>query len=423
MQKLPNRWVIAAAAIAIQICCGAIYSWSVFVKPLSAIEPWSLVQISATFEIALAFIGFGALVGGLWQDRVGPRLVASVSGVVYGLGFMLSSFAVSHHSLIGLYLGYGVLTGTAIGVAYICPVAAVTKWFPDHRGLMIGATVMGYGAGAVVMGPVAARLIIHSGVPAAFRFFAVAYLLVIVAAAQFHIDPPLAWQPKGWVPRTTASKLATRIDYTVGQALRSWKFWLLWLLLAINTSAGIMIISQASPLAQQQVGMSVIEASAVVGVIAVFNGMGRLAWAWISDYMGRAQVYLALFVIQLLVFFTLPRIHDPLQFEAAVCTIALCYGGGFAVIPSFAADFFGTRNLGGIFGWMCMATWLVVAIPSPMLIAHVRETTGTYESAIIAIGFLMLLALPLPILAGRAARAVAHQNATKPMLHRRIGEA
>lgn len=416
-EKLPNRWVIAASAIAIQICCGAIYSWSVFVKPLSAREPWSLVQISATFEIALAFIGVGSLLGGLWQDRVGPRIVASVGGVLYGIGFLVSSFAVSHHSLLGLYTGYGALTGTAIGMAYICPVTAVTKWFPDKRGMMIGAAVMGYGAGAVVMSPVAARLIIHSGVPATFAIFGVAYCIVIVAAAQLHVDPPLHWQPEGWSPHTAVSRMASRVSYTVPQAIRTWEFWLLWLLLVLNTSAGIMVISQASPLAQQQVGMTVIEASAVVGMISIFNGAGRLAWAWISDYMGRAPVYFVLFAVQACAFFALPRLHDAILFEVAVCAIAMCYGGGFSVLPSFAADFFGTRHMGGIYGWICMATWLVAAIPSPMLIAHVRETTGTYEYALTVIGVVMLLSLPLPLIAGRAAsRAAAVNTATREAL-------
>ena len=262
------------------------------------------------------------------------------------------------------------------------------------------------------MSPIAARLIIRAGVPATFEIFGIVYLMVIVAAAQFHVDPPVRWCPEGWVPRSNVAKLASTIDYTVGQAIRTWRFWLLWLILVLNTSAGIMIISQASPLAQQQVGMSVIKASAVVGVISIFNAIGRVGWSWISDFIGRAQVFFILFAIQGLIFFTLPRLHDAFLFEAAVCTIALCYGGGFAVLPSFAADFFGARYIGGIFGWMTCATWMVAAIPSPMLIAQVRETTGTYEYAIIVIGFVMLLALPLPILAGRAAfRVAAKQGA------------
>jgi len=408
--KLPNRWFIATAAIAIQICCGAIYSWSVFVKPLTATEPWSLVQVSAAFEICLAFIGVGAMVGGIWQDRVGPRLVASVAGVLYGVGFLVAAISVQQQSLAGLYFGYGFLTGMAIGMAYICPVAAIVKWFPDKRGLMIGATVMGYGAGAVVMSPVAARLIIHSGVPATFEIFGLAYFLVIVLAAQLQIDPPRGWRPAGWEPRSAVHKLASRVDYTVNQALKSWRFWLLWLMLVLNTSAGIMIISQASPLSQQQVGMTAIEASAVVAAISIFNALGRVGWAWVSDFMGRAQVFLALFAIQVCIFFALPHLHDAVPFEIAVCIIALCYGGGFSVLPILAADFFGSRYIGGIYGWICMCTWVVAAIPSPLLIAHVRETTGTYTYAINVIGVVMLLALPLPILARRAAKRIAHEQ-------------
>jgi OFA family oxalate/formate antiporter-like MFS transporter len=413
-QKLPNRWVIAVAAILIQICCGAVYSWSVFVKPMLATEPWTLVQVSATFTITLACIGIGAVVGGLWQDRSGPRLVASFAGVLYGVGFFVASAAVSHRSLFGLYTGYGVLGGIAIGIAYICPVANITKWFPDKRGLMIGATVMGYGAGAVIMSPIAARLIIRVGVAETFQIFGVAYLVIILLAAQFHIDPPHGWRPEG-MKETAATRRAGTVDFTVMQAMKTWRFWLLWLMLSLNVSAGIMIISQASPLAQQQAGMTVLEASAAVGVISIFNAIGRVFWSWMSDLVGRAQVYFALYAIQVFLFFFLPRVHQATMFEIVVCAIALCYGGGFAVIPSFVADFFGSKYIGGIYGWIVLATWAVAAIPSPLLIAHVRETTGTYEYAIFVIGFVMLLSLPLPVLAGRAvsraSAARALQNA------------
>ncbi len=413
--KLPNRWTVAVAAVAIQMCCGGLYSWSVFVKPLAAAEPWSLVQISATFEICLAWLGVGALVGGLWQDRIGPRAVTSIAAATIGAGFLVSAYSVAHHSLLGMYTGYGFLTGMAIGMAYICSVAVVIKWFPDARGLMIGATAMGYGAGALVMGPVAARLIIRSGVPTTFEVFALADFLVMLAAAQFQIDPPTGWRPAGWEPRTTVARLASRIDYTVREAMRSSRFWLLWLLLVLNTSAGIMIISQASPLSQQQTGMTAVEASAVVAAMSIFNAFGRLAWAWISDLAGRAQVFFALFVIQAAVLFALPHLHDRFLFEAAVCTIALCYGGGFSVLPAFVADFFGARYVGGIYGWIGMFTWLVASIPSPMLMAHVRQTTGTYEFAILAIGCVMLCSLPLPILAGRAARRLAREQSAEPV--------
>jgi MFS transporter, OFA family, oxalate/formate antiporter len=217
-----------------------------------------------------------------------------------------------------------------------------------------------------------------------------------------HVNPPAGWRPAR-MPQTTVSRAATTVDFTVMQAMKTWRFWLLWLMLALNTSAGIMIISQASPLAQQQAGMTVLQASAAVGIISIFNAIGRVFWSWVSDFAGRAQVYFALFAIQVFLFFFLPRVHEAVLFEIVVCSIALCYGGGFAVLPSFAADFFGSKYIGGIYGWIVLATWAVAAIPSPMLIARVRETTGTYEYAIYVIGFVMLLSLPLPILAGRAA--------------------
>jgi OFA family oxalate/formate antiporter-like MFS transporter len=269
---------------------------------------------------------------------------------------------------------------------------------------------MGFGAGAVVMGPIAARSIIARGVPATFGLFGVAYLVLIFLAAQFLINPPQGWRPVGWLPQTAVSKSAGKIDFTVSQALRTGRFWLLWLMLSLNTSAGIMIISQASPLAQQQVGLTVVEASAIVGLLSIFNATGRVFWAWVSDTLGRAQVYFTLFASQVFLFFMLPGIHDRVWFEIAICAIALCYGGGFGVMPSFAADFFGSKYIGGIYGWMLLA-WGFAAIPSPLLMAHVRQTTGTYEYAIFVIGFVMLIALIFPVLASRTVSRLATEQA------------
>jgi OFA family oxalate/formate antiporter-like MFS transporter len=287
-----------------------------------------------------------------------------------------------------------------MGMGYICPVATITKWFPDRRGLMTGAAVMGFGAGALVMSPIAARMIIGVGVPRTFITFGVAYLILVVAASQFYVEPPLGWRPEGWEPRTAVSKAASSIDYTVSQALRTWRFWLLWLMISLNTSAGISIMSQASPLAQQQVHASVVQASTIVGIISVFNAGGRVFWAWISDLIGRAQVYFLLFAIQVFLFFALPALHDVAIFTVAVCAIALCYGGGFGVMPSFTADFFGSRYVGGIYGWILLG-WGFAAIPSPLLMAHVHDRTGTYEYAIVVIGFVMVVSLIFPLLARR----------------------
>lgn len=405
-ERLPNRWVIAIAAVIMQVCLGSVYSWSVFVKPLVASEHWSLTRTSATFTIAMSFLGLGTVIGGWWQDRMGPRIVSTAAGISYGSGFLIAAWGVANHSLLQVYLGYGMFCGLGMGMGYICPVATITKWFPDRRGLMTGAAVMGFGAGALVMSPIAARMIISSGVPTTFITFGIAYMILVVSAAQFYTNPVHGWCPDGWVPKSAVSKAAVKVDYTPSQAMRTPRFWLLMLMISLNTSAGIMIISQASPLAQQQVGLSVVAASAVVGIISVFNAAGRVFWAWISDMIGRWQVYFILFAIQIFLFFGLPKVHEATLFTVMVCAIALCYGGGFGVMPSFTADFFGSKYVGGIYGWILLG-WGLAAIPSPLLIAHIRETTGTYEYAIFVIGFVMMISLVFPLLARREAQRLA----------------
>jgi MFS transporter, OFA family, oxalate/formate antiporter len=396
-----NRWWIAAAAVMMQVCLGAVYGWSVFVHPLMALGGWTLTEVSLTFTVAVAVLGVGTVVGGLWQDRSGPRVVASVAGLLYGAGYLISAWAASNRSLAGIYLGYGVLGGFGMGMGYICPVATVTKWFPDRRGLMTGIAVMGYGAGALVMSPIAAREILSRGVPATFVMLGVAYLIVVVLTAQAFRNPPLGWRPAGWEPRTAVARSATTRDYTVAEAMSTRRFWLLWVMLFLSVSAGIMIISQASPMAQQIAGLSVVAASGIVGVISIFNAIGRVFWAWVSDTIGRANVFLLLYAIYAAIFSVLPFTQSRAAFTAEVALIGLCYGGGFGVMPSFTADFFGSRYMGGIYGWILLA-WGAGAIPSPILIAQVRQRTGSYAPALHIIAMLMLVALIFPILARRS---------------------
>ncbi len=409
-RPLPNRWLIAAAAVLMQLCLGAVYAWSVFIKPLTATQPWSLVQVSATFTIAMATLGVGTVIGGLWQDRVGPRIVSTVAGLFYGCGFLVSAWGVTHHSLYTLWAGYGLMSGLGMGMGYICPVATITKWFPDLRGVMTGAAVMGFGAGAVVMSKIAARIVTDpTRVPFAFETFGIAYLILVVFAAQFLKNPVHGWCPEGWKPVSAVARTATTQHYTVSEALRTWRFWLLWLLISLNTSAGISIISQASPLAQQQLHVTEVTAATIVAMISVFNATGRVFWAWISDLIGRAQTYFTLFAIQVFLFFILPSVHDTVLFSITVCAIGLCYGGGFGVMPSFAADYFGSANIGGIYGWILLG-WGFAAIPSPLFIAHVKEATGTYSYAIYLVGFLMLISLTFPLLAARITRQRAQAS-------------
>jgi OFA family oxalate/formate antiporter-like MFS transporter len=400
---LPNRWGIAVAAVIMQICLGAVYGWSVFVKPLIGAEHWRLTDVSLNFTLAIVFLGVGTVIGGLWQDRVGPRKVASVAGILYGIGYMVAGFAAARHSLQGLYLGYGVITGIGMGMGYICPVATLVKWFPDRRGLMTGVAVCGYGFGALIMSPFAAWEIIQHGIPATFWTLGIVYLVVVVLAAQFYANPPQGWRPDGWEPRTAVAKAASTYNFTASEAMGTWQFYLLFLLLFLNVSAGIMIISQASPMAQQLVGMTVLQAAGMVGVISISNGLGRVFWAWVSDSIGRARVYLLLYLIQVVVFFVLPHIRNQTLFTAAFALIGLCYGGGFGTMPSFTADFFGAKFMGGIYGWILLA-WGMAAIPSPIMIAYVRQNTGSYAPAITVIAIVMLVSLVLPLIARRPSR-------------------
>src|ERR1700756_4257806 len=241
-----NRWGIAVCGVFLQIALGAVYAWSVFRVPLAKQFGWSISEVTLTFTISIFVLGFAAFFGGLWLNRKGPRVVALTGGVLYGLGVFLASFS---HKLSWLYLTYGVIGGIGLGLGYIVPVAVLVKWFPDRRGLITGIAVGGFGAGALITAPVATRLIQSVGVLSTFAYLGIAYLIVTVIAGLFMQNPPEGWKPGGWTATGTASQRSAR-DYTLGEALRTWQWWALWLLLFLNTSAGISVISQESPLFQ-----------------------------------------------------------------------------------------------------------------------------------------------------------------------------
>jgi len=395
-----SRWLVAVAAIVVQLCLGAAYGWSVFVKPLVKAEHWSLPAVSLTFSLGIFCLGIGTVIGGNLQDRLGPRVVCSVAGVLYGAGYFSAASAVAHHSLAGVYLGYGVITGLGGGMGYVCPIATLVKWFPERRGLMTGIGVCGYGMGALVMSAIAAPRLATVGVAPTFVLLGAAYLVLIVLGAQFFHNPPRA------AARTQKESVAH--EFTTTQALRTPQFWLLWLMLFFNVSAGIMIISQASPMAQELAGATAVSAAGVVGAIAIFNGLGRVVWAAVSDWIGRSRVFVLLFLIQACVFFALPHFHTLGAFTAAVALVGFVYGGGFGTMPSLAADLFGARNMGGIYGCILLA-WGCGAVPSPILIARVHERTGGYSLAIYGVAAAMVAAVALPLLV-RPPSAPEHQR-------------
>ncbi|HEX8036339.1 MAG TPA: OFA family MFS transporter, partial [Ktedonobacterales bacterium] len=401
----PNRWIIVVAAVIMQLSLGAVYAWSVFVTPLQTEHKalgWSVTQITLTFTIAIAVLGIGAAIGGFWMDRVGPRFVATVAGVCYGLGVLLAGF--SDGNLFILYLTYGVIGGLGMGLGYIVPVATLVKWFPDKRGVVTGLAVAGFGAGAVITSPVASALIGSVGVSQTFIILGIVYLILVVAAAQFYSNPPAGYAPPGWTPSARVTAQRATKDFTPGEALTRGQWYVLWAILALNVTAGIAIISQAKPLGQS-VGASAAVATGFVSFIAIFNGLGRFAWAWFSDLIGRRQVFITMFALQAVIFFILGRLPAFALFAPLACVVALCYGGGFGTMPAFAADYFGPKRSGAIYGTMLTA-WSAGGVLGPLVIAQVKDRTGGYGPAFTIIAVIMLVSMALPLFV-RPPKAVA----------------
>ncbi len=389
-----NRWVIATAGVFLQIALGAVYAWSVFRVPLAKQFGWSISEVTLTFTISIFVLGFAAFFGGLWLNRKGPRVVALTGGTLYGLGVFLASFS---HKLSWLYLSYGVIGGIGLGLGYIVPVAVLVKWFPDRRGLITGIAVGGFGAGALITAPVATRIIQSVGVLSTFAYLGMAYLIVTLATGLFMQNPPDGWRPEGWTPTATQTSHRAGRDYTLGEALKTWQWWALWLLLFLNTCAGISIISQEAPLFQELAGVTAVVAASMVGLVSIGNAVGRVFWAWVSDSITRRVTFLAMFLSQILLFWFLPNITTASLMTIVAFVVLMCYGGGFGTMPAFAADYFGPKNVGPIYGLMLTA-WGFASVFGPLLIAHMRETAGSYRGALHVIAGVMAISTLLPIL-------------------------
>ena len=393
-----NRWIIAAAGVLMQVALGAVYAWSVFRAPLVKQFGWSISEVTLTFTVSIFVLGISAFLGGLWLNRKGPRVVAITGGILYGVGVFLASF--SANKLWWLYLSYGLIGGIGLGLSYIVPVAVLVKWFPDRRGLITGIAVGGFGAGALITAPVATRLIQSVGVLNTFAYLGIAYLFVTVVASLFMQNPPEGWRPEGWTP--TASQTSQRAggDYTLGQALKTWQWYALWLLLFLNTFAGISIISQEAPIFQELVGVSAVVAASMVGIASIGNAFGRVFWAWVSDLITRRATFLVMFVVQVLLFWFLPSVATVTAMTIITFVVLMCYGGGFGTMPAFAADYFGSKNVGPIYGLMLTA-WGCASAVGPLLIAYMRQTTGSYRGALHIIAGVMAVSAVVPILVSR----------------------
>jgi MFS transporter, OFA family, oxalate/formate antiporter len=387
-----KRWGIAAAGILLQMALGAVYAWSVFQKALTKQFHWSASDVTLTFTICISVLGISAFFGGLWNNKVGPRTVALTGGFLYGLGVFLASY--SADKLWWLYLSYGVIGGIGLGFSYIVPVSVLVKWFPDRRGLITGVAVGGFGAGALITAPVATRLIQSVGVLQTFKWLGISFLVITMFTGFSMQNPPTGWKPAGWKPSAAKSSRAGS-DYTLGGALKTWQWWALWLLLFLNSCAGISIISQEAAIFQELTKASLAVVAGMVGVVAIGNAFGRVFWAWVSDALTRRWTFVAMFLLQIALFWLLPSLTSIAVITAVSFLILMCYGGGFGTMPAFAADYFGSKNVGPIYGLMLTA-WGAASAFGPLLIANLRQSTGTYGSGLHIIAGIVAVSSLLP---------------------------
>ena len=391
-----NRGRVAAAGVVMQVALGAVYAWSVFRKPLTDEYDTSVAAVNTTFSITILTLGFAAFVGGLWMGKVGPRTVALTAGVLYGVGVFLASFADAGIGL--LYLTYGLIGGIGIGLGYIVPVATLVKWFPDRRGFITGVAVAGFGAGALVTAPVARILVRDIGLFETFAILGILYLVMVCGAAMFLRNPPAGWSPAGWNPQTAAAAGGrSGVDFDLRGALSKWQWYALWAILFLNVTAGIAIISEAAPMAQEITGVSAVVAAGVVSIISVGNAIGRFLWAWLSDRIGRKMVFLVMFLLQAALFVLLAQVSTYALFAVIAFIIISMYGGGFGTMPAFAADYFGAANVGKIYGLMLTA-WGFGGVLGPLLISAIVDSTGEYTTALYILAGMLLVSALIPLI-------------------------
>jgi OFA family oxalate/formate antiporter-like MFS transporter len=370
-----NRLRIAVAAVFMDMAFGTIQAWSVFRNPLMESFGWTMSEVTLAFTLHYAAVGVAAVLGGLWMVRAGPRTAGLLAGVLYGSGFLLASGSADR--LWVLYLSFGLVGGLGRGMGAIVAVTTVVRWYPDRRGLVSGLSGIGFGTGALVAAPLAARVIPAVGVLATFALLGACCLILVVVTALFMSDPPPGFEPPGWRLAENPRHHRSSRNYTLFEALKTWQAYILCSLAFLNAVAGLGLVSQAAPMAEEMTRVDSFAAGGMVGVVAAAYAVGRFSWAWFSDILGRRWTFVVLYLIQTAVFLSLPSVQAFSAFTILLVFALLCYGGGIGVMPAFLADYFGPDNVGALFGLMIVAQCVGAAV-GPMLFAFVRELTGAY---------------------------------------------
>jgi OFA family oxalate/formate antiporter-like MFS transporter len=413
-QRLVNRWVIVGGALLLQLCLGILYSWSVFVAPvkkLLGIKNTADVQL--TFTIAVVFFALAMVVAGRLQDRYGPRIIGMFGAGLLGVAFLLTSFLSKDLGLPYVYLTYGVLGGIGMGFGYVTPIAACVKWFPDKRGLVTGLAVAGFGFSAVVFGRVAPTLI------KTFVILGVVLLVAGLIGAGILRNPPAGYKPAGWTPpaKVTTAGASARIEYGWREMIRTNQFYLLVIMYALAASAGLLLISVASPFATKDLKIDAETAGWGVAVIGVFNGAGRILVGWISDALGRIQTMRLDFLVAAAAMLLLYPVSKAGGFVAMVFMfgiVALTYGAILAMFPATTADFWGSKNLGINYGLVFLA-WGVAGVIGPQAGARFLDIFGNYYTGFITAAVLATIAFGLTFVTKKPAeKALEVAPAARP---------
>ena len=375
-----NRWMVPPAALAVHLSIGQVYAFSPFNLPMTRLlggteADWTLPDLGWIFSLAIAVLGLSAALFGRWVERMGPRVAMVVAALCFSSGFVVAAAGVAWHQLWLVYLGYGVLGGCGLGIGYISPVSTLIKWFPDRPGMATGLAIMGFGGGALVAAPLEVELMACFEAPGVWQTFlvlAAIYLAFMLIGAAVVRVPPDGWAPPGWTPPA-----ATQVrGVEAVAAVRTQQFWLLWLVLCLNVTAGIGVLGQASPMIQEMFPGRVDAGAAAgfVGLLSLFNMVGRFFWASISDRIGRQATYAIFFVLGLVLYAAVPvagGMDSISLFVVGFAVILSLYGGGFATIPAYLRDLFGTLQVSAIHGRLLTA-WSVAGVLGPVLVNYLR---------------------------------------------------